>query len=191
MAKEEKNPWVVKSAIGSLFKAVTLSTDPAMTLGYEASLINTTRAALIQKLEERVPDAMQIPIVMKEVLLLIMSNWKTDNLDDEGYDLMDKRICSIFKDTSMARYGLEIYRDILFVEQLHSMWHQANQYYIQSPASWAQSNAILAQVNKQLLEIIVRHELMTFPKGDVFNMDRDSGSMGAIMKRLQDEKGEA
>jgi hypothetical protein len=37
------------------------------------------------------------------------------------------------------------------------------------------------------MEIIVRHDLMTFPKGEVFNMDEIGSSMGRIMKRVGNE----
>lgn len=190
VAKPEKNTWAVRMAIGSLFKAVTLSTDPAMTLGYEASLINASRAALIQKFEDRVPDSAAVPSLIKTIITITLTNWKEDALDEEGYNLIDERVGKIFKDSSMARYGLEIYRDLMFLDELHKRWLEANKDYIVSHESWVQSNAVLAAANMQLMEIIVRHDLMTFPKGEVFNMDAHGSNMGQMMKQIGEEKEE-
>jgi hypothetical protein len=185
--KPEKNYWAIKSAVGSLFKAVTLSTDPAQTLSFASSLINTTRAFLIQKLEEKVPDSAAIPYALNTILKTMVVNWDNGTVSPEGIKIMDERIDAIWKDTAMARYGLQIYRDILFCDSLHVRWKDANAIYVQSNSAWAISNSQLADINKQLMEIIVRHDLMTFPKGEVFNMDEIGSSMGRIMKRVGNE----
>jgi hypothetical protein len=182
--KPEKNYWAIKSAVGSLFKAVTLSTDPAQTLSFASSLINTTRAFLIQKLEEKVPDSVAIPYALNTILKVMIENYENGTITPEGIKIMDQRIDAIWKDTAMARYGLQIYRDILFCDALHARWKDANAIYVQSNAAWALSNSQLSDINKQLMEIIVRHDLMTFPKGEVFNMDEIGSSMGKIMKRV-------
>jgi hypothetical protein len=182
--KPEKNYWAIKSAVGSLFKAVTLSTDPAQTLSFSSSLINSTRAFLIQKLEEKVPDSAAIPSALNTILKVMVVNWEDGTITNEGIKIMDDRIDTIWKDTAMARYGLQIYRDILFCDELGRRWIDANNAYVQTHQSWIISNAMLSQINQQLLEIIVRHDLMAFPKGEVFNMDEIGSSMGRIMKRV-------
>jgi hypothetical protein len=184
--KPEKNYWAIKSAVGSLFKAVTLSTDPAQTLSFSSSLINTTRSFLIQKLEERVPDSDQIPFVINAILKTTVEHWDGRTLTNEGVMEMDRAIDTIFKSTSMARYGLQIYRDILYCDNLNVRWAEANNVYVQTHQSWIISNAMLAKINQQLLEIIVRHDLMTFPKGEVFNMDDIGSNMGRLMKRMNE-----
>lgn len=185
--KQEKNYWAIKSAIGSLFKAVTLSTDPAQTLSFSSSLINTSRAYLIQKLEERVPDSVMIPSLMNTILHITLNNWKGNSIDPAAFKTLDDRIDQIFKDTSMARYGMAAYRDILFCDSLQPRWKTANNTYIQTHSSWIQSNAQLAEINQQLMEIIVRHDMMTFPKGDVFNMDDAGSSYSRIMKQAAED----
>jgi len=184
--KPEKNYWAIKSAVGSLFKAVTLSTDPAQTLSFSSSLINSTRAFLIQKLEERVPDGDKIPAVMNTVLKITFEHWDGADLTPRGIAEMDKALDTVFKSSSMAVYGLQIYRDILFCDALNQRWFEANNVYVQTHQSWIISNAILSTINRQLLEIIVRHDLMTFPKGEVFNMDDIGSDMGRMMKRMNE-----
>jgi hypothetical protein len=189
--KPEKNMWAIKAAVGSLFKAVTLSTDPGQVLSFSSSLINTSRAYLIQKLEDKVPESEAIPKAMTAILHATVSNWKGNKLTSEGIQTIDERIDKIFGNSpSMAKYGLEIYRDVLFCDDLQKRWKTANTTYIQSPAAWAFSNAQLAEINMQLMEIIVRHDLMVFPKGEVFNMDDIGSHMGNIMRRAGVGKGQ-
>lgn len=182
--KPEKNMWAVKASVGSLFKAVTLSTDPAQTLSFSSGLINTSRASLIQKFEDRVPDSQAIPDIFNSILHALIRN-KSNGLTEPDITTIDERIENVFgSSTSMARYGFAIYRDILYCDQLHERWKSANNTYIQSPSAWALSNAQLADVNRQLMEIIVRHDLMVFPKGELFNMDEIGSKYGNIMKRV-------
>jgi hypothetical protein len=182
----EKNYSAIKTAIGSLYRATNLSTDPAQTLQFNAGLINGTRSFLVQKLEARVPDSAQIPATLNAILKTIVNEWDGDHITDDGIDDMDARIDAIFKSPPMARYGLDIYRDSLYCDQLLDRWQIANHTYIQTHNSWILSNSILAPMNKQLTEIIVRHDLMSFPMADPFNMDNQGGNMGAIMKRAQE-----
>jgi hypothetical protein len=105
-------------------------------------------------------------------------------VDTAELKTIDDRIDQVFgNSTSMARYGLAIYRDILYCDQLNERWKGANNTYIQSPSAWALSNAQLADINRQLMEIIVRHDLMVFPKGEVFNMDDIGSKFGSVMNR--------
>lgn len=182
----EKNYSAIKTAIGSLYRATNLSTDPAQTLQFNAGLINGTRSFLVQKLEARVPDSAQIPATLNAILKTIVNEWDDDYITEQGIEDMDARIDAIFKSPPMARYGLDIYRDSLYCDQLLDRWQVANHTYIQTHNSWILSNSILAPMNKQLTEIIVRHDLMSFPMADPFNMDHQGGNMGAIMKRAQE-----
>ena len=184
--KQEKNYWAIKSAIGSLFKVLTLSTDPAQTLSFATSLISSTRAFLIQKLEDRVPDSAQVPMVLNTLMHITYVHWDGEQLSPEGIAEMERAINTIFKESAMARYGLVIYRDILYCDNLALRWEEANNAYVQTHQSWIVSNAMLARINRQLLEIIVRHDMMTFPKGDVFSLDSTGNTISDMMKQTQE-----
>lgn len=187
MVKSEKLNYATRQALGNLFRAVTLSTDPAHTLAFSSSLITTTRAALIQKLEERIPDSEMLPGIFNGILKAIVVGISDSNVPGTAAEIktLDDRINQIFKSESMARYGLEIFRDALITEGLHREWKRANKIYIQSPAAWAMSNAILSDIHFHEHEILVRHDLMQFPKGEMFNLD-ETDSTAAIMGRVMD-----
>jgi hypothetical protein len=183
--KKEKSYWATRTAIGSLFKAVTLSTDPAHTLGFSCSLINTSRAALIQRLEDKVPDATALPGILNTLLKHIANQWYNQGVLKESIATLDERIDTMFKSESLAKYGLEIYRDSQFCDDLIQRWKVANQIYIRDKNAWAISNDQLADVHKQLVEIIVRHDLMQFPKGEGFNLDERGSMMSQIASAMQ------
>jgi hypothetical protein len=59
--------------------------------------------------------------------------------------------------------------------------------------AWSLSNEMLADINKQLMEIITRHDLMEFPKGESFNLDdhgTDVGVIAAMMAAQKQQRGE-
>jgi hypothetical protein len=176
-----------RAAIGSLFKAVTLSTDPAHTLGFTASLINSTRSILVYKLEQSVPDSAALPALFNSILKCIVSKWKAGKIiDEESMGVLNKRIDLMFKSESWLRYNLETYRDIGFCDDLHNRWKDANSIYQQDKNAWSVSNDRLADINKQLMEIITRHDLMEFPRGDGFNLDdhgTDTAMIAAMMAK--------
>ena len=180
--KPERSYWVSRQAIGSLFKAVTLSTDPAHTLGFSSSLIGSARAALIQKLEDKIPDNEQLPIIFDGLLKAIIRGY---GATEDEIQTIDQRIDAIFKSDAQARYGLEIFRDAIITENLHQRWKEANRIYIQSPAAWAISNDILSDVHLQLNEILFRHDLMQFPKGEVFNLDEQGSTYATLAKAME------
>lgn len=180
----EKANYATRSAIGKLFVATTLSTDPSHTLTFTSSLIATVRAALIQKLEENIKGHEQIPGLFNTILKHIVYQWTQQGLPTEYQKEIDKRIEEIFQTNAMVQYGLAIYRDIIFCEDLTVRWKQANAIYIQSPAAWAFSNDSIADIHKQLMEIIVRHDLMAFPKGEPFNLDVGGMDYGAIQQAI-------
>lgn len=181
-----KSTYASKTAIGQLFKAVTLSTDPAHTLGFTVSLVNTTRAALVAKLEQQVPDISIIPTLFNTITKSFVYNWNVDNkvMDDESMAIIGKRIDEVFRSEAMIRYDLSTYRDILFCDDLHNRWKCANETYLLNPMAWSHSNEQLADINKQLMEIITRHDLMEFPKGESFNLDDHGTDAGKIAMLL-------
>lgn len=182
MQSKEKSTYVTRQATGSLFRAVTLSTDPAHTLSFTSSLISVTRAALIQKLENQIPDEDILPGIFNGIMKAIIRGVSND---PQVIQSIDQRINESFKSESMARFGLEIYRDALISENLMEQWKGANKVYIQSPAAWAISNDMLANINLQLHEILIRHDLMQFPKGELFNLDQSDMTADSITKVMK------
>ena len=183
--KDIKISYAARAAITSLFKAVTLSTDPGHTLGFTASLINASRAALVYKLERQIPDDGALPTLFSTILKMMISKWTKDgHITEESRKELDERLNKMFKSESMMRYDVEAYRDILFTDDLHERWKRANETYLMNPMAWSHSNEQLADINKQLMEIIIRHDLMDVPKGDTFNLDdhgTDAGMVAAMM----------
>jgi hypothetical protein len=148
-------------------------------------LISATRAALIRKLEDRVPNSDILPGIFNTLLKIIATKWNHDGIIPGEYlDELNQRIDTVFKDESMARYGLEIYRDILFCDDLLVRWDQANNIYIQNKNAWSMSNKLLAPIQMQLFEIIDRHDLKEFPKGELYNVDNTDMMAGIISKAL-------
>ena len=191
--KTLKVSYASRAAIGSLFKAVTLSADPAHTLGFTASLINASRSALVYKLEQRVPDSAALPQIFNAILKCIATKWSTTGLiDADSLAVLNARIDKMFTSESYARYDLETYRDIVFCDDLAMRWKDANDIYLQAPTAWSLSNDRLADINRQLMEIITRHDLMEFPKGESFNVDEhgtDIGMIAAVMAAQQKQQG--
>ena len=177
--KPEKPQYATRQAIGNLFRAVTMSTDPAFTLSFSSALLTTTRASLIAKLEERVPDHELIPHIFTGILKTLVRGFAEN---EEEIRTIDQRISDVFKSESMAKYGLEIYRDGLISESLIKQWKIANQRYILSHDAWPISNEILTNIHTSLHEIIVRHDLMQFPKGEMFNLDDNDTTAAAIAR---------
>jgi hypothetical protein len=183
--KKEKTYWATRQAIGGLYKAASSSTDPAHTLEFFCSLINATRAALIRKLEDKVPNSDLLPGIFNTLLKIIATKWNHDGIIPGEYlDELNQRIDTVFKEESMARYGLEIYRDILFCDDLLMRWGQANDIYISNKNAWSMSNKLIAPIQMQLFEIIDRHDLKEFPKGESFNIDSSDMAAMAISKML-------
>jgi hypothetical protein len=193
-AKEVKISYAARAAITSLFKAVTLSTDPGHTLGFTASLINASRSALIYKLEQQIPDDAALPFLFNTILKMVATTWeKEGHISAESHSILNDRLNHLFKSDAMMRYDVETYRDIVFTDDLHQRWKDANETYLKNPIAWSHSNEQLADINKQLMEIITRHDLMDVPKGDAFNLDdhgTDAGMIAAMLaNRGGDERG--
>lgn len=184
MAERQKTlkvSYASKNAIGSLFKAVTLSTDPAHTLEFTSSLINAARSALIYKLEQHVPHPRELSSVLNTLLKLISTKWVEGGIiDAESLAILEKRINTMFPSEALMRYDLETYRDIEFCDSLTERWKSANNIYQSDYRAWAKSNELIAEINMQLMEIITRHDLMEFPKGESFNLDDHGTEMEAM-----------
>lgn len=183
--------YATKQATGSLFRAVTLSTDPGQKLMFSNSLISITRAALIQKMEDKIPDAAAIEQILNSLLLSIARDWTANGMIDEpAMGELSKRCDLLFKSESMMRYDLELFRDIRYCDESLQHWRKANQIYISNNNAWAIANDILSEVHKVILEIIVRHNLMQFPKGEIFNIDNQGATMSRLAKIMQDSGGD-
>ena len=183
--KKEKTYWATRQAIGGLYKAASSSTDPAHTMEFICSLITATRAALIRKLEDRVPNSEMLPGIFNTLLKHIAMKWGENGIiNDEEFKELNNRIDQVFRDESLARYGLELYRDILFCDDLLVRWDQVNDTYIHSRNAWSVSNKLLAPIKRQLFEIIDRHDLKEFPKGEGFNIDMSDTTQAAIVKAI-------
>ena len=183
--KPIKHSYATRSSIGALFKAVTLSTDPGHTLSFTASLINLTRAALGYKIEQQQPDLEAIPELFNTILKMLANNWESSGqIDAESRKILNKRIDLLFKNENKMRCDVEAYRDSAFCDDLGDRWIVANETYLQNPMAWSHSNELLAHINKQLMEIIVRHDLMEFPKGESFNLDDHGTAVGTIADML-------
>jgi len=189
--KDIKISYAARAAITSLFKAVTLSTDPGHTLGFTASLINASRAALVYKLEQQIPDDVALPTLFNTILKMISTTWEKDgHISKESHAILNERLNTMFKSESMMRYDIATFRDILFTDDLHERWKQANGTYLMNPMAWSHSNEQLADINKQLMEIITRHDLMDVPKGDNFNLDEHGTDAGMIAAMLASSRGD-
>lgn len=189
--KQEKSYYVSKTAIGGLYKALAMDTDPAHTLYFTSALINSSRAALIQKLEDKVENYQMIPTIMSTVLKLMNTKWNPHGISIEGRTEINKQIDDFFKSESMLQYGAEIYRDILFCDDLLTRWNEANEIYLHDKNAWAFSNGRLVLIHKVLFEIIFRHELMQLPKNVEFNVDTGISDLGILAQaiRQRDENG--
>jgi len=189
--KPIKPNYASRAAIGSLFKAVTLSTDPAHTLGFCSSFINASRSSLIYKLEQMVPDNAVLSSAFNAILKCLATKW-TENgyIDLDSRKILNERIDKVFKSESMLRYAVETYRDIVFCDELHKRWKTANEIYLRDVNSWAVSNEYISDINFQLMEIITRHDLMEFPKGESFNLDEHGTDAGLIAAALNRNRGD-
>lgn len=183
--KPAKSSYATRSSIGALFKAATLSTDPGHTLSFTMSLINQSRASLAGKLEQAQPDPDAISRVLNMLLHALACRW-VDNgiIEEETRALVGKRIDEVFKSESKMRSDLEVYRDVGFCDDLHERWIHANEIYLMNPNAWSHSNELLSEIHKQLMEIIARHDLMEFPRGESFNLDEHGTDVGTIAAML-------
>lgn len=191
MADKEKSYFATRAAIGKLFVACAMDTDPAHILSFTSALIQITRAALIQRLEDKIPDHNMIPGVFNSILYALISKWQTEyGLEDSSVKELDKRVQSVFKTESMTLYGASLYRDAIFCEDLHLRWKEANQIYIANRDAWSISNSMISDIHKQLFEIITRHDLMQFPKGEPFNLDSGMGmsDIASVAQRMNNAR---
>jgi hypothetical protein len=184
----EKGTWATKNAIGSLFRAEVMSTDPGQALKFSVSLIATVRAALIQKLEDRIPDHEKLPFIFSGILKTIVRN--QGDLSEKETEEIDSYLNKIFLTENLAVYGMQIYRDVLLCDNLHQTWRTANKIYVANKAAWNISNDLLSDISIKIIEIIVRHDLMQLPKDIEFNLDNRGDAINRFAKALA-EAGES
>ena len=180
---KEKSYYATRTAIGGLYKSVTFATDPAHRLSFSSDLTNNVRSALIQRIEDKVPDSDLLPDIFNGLLKAIARQYPLDPLEIQT---IDNRINEIFKSDAQAKYGGEMYRDLMFVNDIHKLWSNANMAYIQTPASWTISNGMLHELHKQLFEIIIRHDLAVLPRGEFTSIDDRGESMAKLMAAMNE-----
>ena len=185
MDKDEKQYYVPKKLLGELVRILITSTDPANILGYTSATISATRALMIRMLENQIANPELINATLQALLFRLAESWRTVNkiTETEAQDI-ERILMDVFKSESIMKYDLQLYRDILYCEDLGRLWHTANEQYIRDKSSWFQSNAILADINKILFEIIIRHNLMVLPYGDGFNLDQHGTDTGQVAQLL-------
>ena len=185
--KKDGLPSSIRYALGGLFRAATLSTDPALTLSFSTNLVSATRAALIRKLEQEIPDQDAFWGAICSIFKLTLAK---ENLTAEERQEIVKEVNQIFKSDSMSRYNIELFRDILYCDDLLGRWKTANETYILTKSSWAVSNSILSDINMQILEILFRHDLLKFDSPDVFNLDTRAEAFSTVREHAARIRGE-
>jgi hypothetical protein len=191
---DEKKFYVPKKLLGELVRILVTSTDPANVLGFTAATINATRALMIRMLENQIPKPEIINTTLQALLLRVIEDWNQhQTLTKEEAIEIDKMLTTIFKSEAAMKYNLELYRDIIYCEDMFNNWQVANDTYIKDKHAWSKSNAVLADIHKLLFEIIVRHNLMVMPYGDSFNLDQhgtDTSQIQAVLAKLAAANGE-
>lgn len=191
---DEKQYYIPKKLLGELVRIMITSTDPANILGFTSAAINTTRALMIRMLEAQVPNPDIINTTLTELLTRTIGLWNANqSITIEEAQELDKMLLTVFKSESMMKYDLEMYRDILYCEDLFTNWKVANAQYITHAVAWSESNAIIAEIHKHLYEIIFRHNLMQLPYGDSFNLDQhgtDTSQIQMLLKKMAAAEGD-
>jgi hypothetical protein len=185
---DEKQYYVPKKLLGELVRLDITSTDPANRLEFTSATISATRALMIKMLENEIPVPDTINTVLQQVLMRVMEAWNNNQtLTPEEATEIEKMLMVVFKSEPMMKYNIQLYRDIIYCEDLFANWQVANKQYIAHTAAWSESNSILADIHKHLFEIIIRHNLMQLPYGDSFNLDNqgtDTSQIQSILAKL-------
>ena len=191
---DEKKFYVPKKLLGELVKILVTSTDPANVLGFTSATINATRALMIRMLENQIPKPEIINTTLQSLLTRVLEDWNQhQTLTPEEATEIDKMLTTVFKSEPAMKYNLELYRDIIYCEDMFKNWLIANETYIKDKNAWSQSNAIIAEIHKLLFEIIIRHNLMVMPYGDSFNLDQhgtDTSQIQGLLAKLAAANGE-
>jgi hypothetical protein len=149
---------------------------------------------MIKMLENQVPVPELINTTLQQVLVRVMEAWNNNQtLAPEEAQEIEKMLLTVFKSEPMMKYDIQLYRDIMYCEDLFRNWQVANRQYISHAAAWSESNAVLADIHKHLFEIIIRHNLMQLPYGDSFNLDQhgtDTSQIQNILAKLASAGGE-
>ena len=185
---DEKQYYIPKKLLGELVRILITSTDPANRLEFTSATISATRALMIKMLENQVPVPETINTVLQQVLMRVMEIWNGNHtLSPEEATEIETMLSTVFKSEPMMKYDIQLYRDIIYCEDLFVNWQVANRQYISHSAAWSDSNAVLADIHKHLFEIIIRHNLMQLPYGDSFNLDQhgtDTSQIQGILAKL-------
>lgn len=191
---DEKQYYIPKKLLGELIRILITSTDPANILGFTSATINATRALMIRMLEAQIPNPDIINTTLTTLLTRVVEAWdRNKTISPEEAQELDKMLLTVFKSEPMMKYDIELYRDIIYCEDLFNNWKVANNKYITNPAGWSESNAIVAEIHKHLFEIIFRHNLIQLPYGDSFNLDAQgtgTNQIQALLRKLDESGGE-
>jgi hypothetical protein len=185
MDKDDKQFYVPKKLLGELVRILITSTDPANILVFTSATIGASRAIMIKMLENQIPNPDIINTALQALLLRTAEAWTTHHkITPEEAVEIEKILMDVFKSEPLMKYDLQLYRDILYCEDLYNLWFDANSQYIIDKSSWYQSNASIATINKTLYEIIIRHNLMSLPYGDGFNLDQHGTDTSQVQQLL-------
>jgi hypothetical protein len=191
---DEKQYYIPKKLLGELVRILITSTDPANRLEFTSATISATRALMIKMLENAVPVPDTINTTLQQVFMRAIESWNsTQTITPEEAVEIENMLLSVFKSEPMMKYDIQLYRDIIYCEDLFTNWQIANKQYITHTAAWSESNAILAEIHKHLFEIIIRHNLMQLPYGDSFNLDQhgtDTSQIQSVLAKLAAASGQ-
>jgi hypothetical protein len=185
---DEKQYYIPKKLLGELVRLVITSTDPANRLEFTSATISATRALMIKMLENEIPVPETINTTLQQVLMRTIESWnEKQTITPEEAAELERMLYTVFKSEPMMKYNIQLYRDIIYCEDLFNNWQVANKQYITHTAAWSESNAILSEIHKHLFEIIIRHNLMQLPYGDSFNLDQhgtDTSQIQSVLAKL-------
>jgi len=185
VANDDKQYYIPKKLLGELISVLAKSTDPANILGFTSIAISTTRAIMIKMIENQMENPDVIGIALQTILVRMAGDWERNGqITPDEMQEIEKMLKETFKSESAIRYNLELWRDVLFCEDMYRNWKHANIIYVQRATSWAESNAILSEIHKQLFEIMIRHNLISMPMQDSFNLDERGTETGRIEQML-------
>jgi len=165
----------IRENIGKLMIVMSATTDPGMKIQITAAVIACLKGTLVVLKEKRVPP--EIMRLFQQVLSAIVeTSWRNEADLDKQEELrlnlipLNERILFHYKDGTEKemRKDMEIIRDVEQLTSCAGNWRQANYIFVNDATSWAQSSAILADIQPVLWEIAVRHELIVMPSWDPF-----------------------
>jgi hypothetical protein len=167
----------IRENIGKLMIVMSATTDPGMKIQITAAVIACLKGVLKVLREKRVPE--EVPALMQQVLSAIVdAGWRNEADLTKQEELrirlipLHEKLLALYRDRTERdlRKDLEILRDVEQLTSCAGNWRQANYIFVNDSTSWAQSSALLADIQPVLWEIAVRHELIVMPKWEPFDL---------------------